>query len=163
MSDKAKYGYLAGILDGEGCITIGAGQKETCVNYNAIVVVQNTSKVLIDWMQQKFGGQTYLSKRETATTRTAYMWRITKKKDIENLLLAVLPYLIVKKEQAKILLNFVRLEPTANSEVRRLAYEQLKALNVRGKPVTTNMQDTAPAVKREPDLTGDSERDPMVT
>ena len=49
MSDKAKYGYFAGIIDGEGCLTIGAGQKETCINYNAIMCVQNTSKTLIDW------------------------------------------------------------------------------------------------------------------
>lgn len=141
MSDKAKYGYLAGIIDGEGCIAIGAGQKETCINYNALVLVQNTSKVLIDWLQHNFGGQVYLSKKETERTKAAWMWRITKKKDIEILLLAVLPYLIVKREQAKILLNFVRLAPTTAPEVRRLAHGKLRALNSRGISVTTNMQD----------------------
>lgn len=142
MSDKAKFGYLAGIIDGEGCIAIGAGKRETCINYNALVLVQNTSKVLIDWLQDNFGGQVYLSKKETERTKAAWMWRITRKRDIEILLLAVLPYLIVKREQAKILLNFVRLDPTMAPEVRRLAYGKLRALNSRGISVTANMQDT---------------------
>jgi len=158
MSEKAKYAYLAGIIDGEGCITIGAGKRETCTNYNAIICVQNTSKNLIDWIQSKIGGQVYLSKKETDKNKAAWMWRFTKKKDIELLLLAILPYLVVKREQAKILLNFVRLSPSMNSEIRRLAYEQLRALNSRGKSVTTNTQETEEySVKIESELIGDNE------
>ena len=163
MSDKAKYAYLAGIIDGEGCISIGAGKKETCINYNALLLVQNTSKELIDWIQEHFGGQVYLSKKATEKTKTAWMWRFTKKKDIELILLAVLPYLVVKREQAKILLNFVRMERTENSELRRLAYEKLRALNSRGKSVTTNTQETSIEVKRESELISDNESELMVT
>ena len=163
MSDKAKHSYLAGIIDGEGCITIGAGQRETCVNYNALLLVQNTSKKLIDWLQHNFGGHVYLSKKETSKTKTAWMWRFTKKKDIELILLAILPYLVVKREQAKILLNFVRMEPSMNSELRRLAYEKLRALNSRGNSVTTNTQETEyDSVKRESELTGDCKSEPTV-
>ncbi len=86
MSGKEKCIYLAGILDGEGCITVGAGQRKTCVNYNPIFCVQNTSKELIDWLHLTFGGQTYLSKKVTVRTKPAWMWRITKKSKIEALL-----------------------------------------------------------------------------
>lgn len=159
---KAKFSYLAGILDGEGCITIGAGQKETCINYNAIVSVQNTSKKLIDWLQSKFGGQVYLSKKATEKTKPAWMWRLTQKKAIELLLLAVLPYLIIKQEQAKVLLSFVRLTPEANSELRAVYWQRLRILNARGVSVTTNMQDTSPEVKIESELHGDMQSDPSV-
>ena len=142
MSDKAKYGYLAGILDGEGCITIGAGQKETCINYNSIVVVQNTSRVLIDWLHNKFGGSVYLSKKATEKTKEAYMWRVLKKRDIEVLLLATLPYLVVKREQAKYLLAFVRLPENAAVAQRKFLHDCLKELNSRGVSLTTNTQDT---------------------
>jgi len=169
MSDKAKFGYLAGILDGEGCLTIGAGQKETCTNYNSIVVVQNTSKKLIDWLQAKFGGSVYLSKKETDKTKAAYMWRILKKKDIEILLLAVLPYLVVKREQAKILLEFVRLPREANNELRAVYFQQLKVLNARGVSVETNTQEGTIHIPRmrflpkiEPELIGDNESTPDV-
>ena len=163
MSDKAKYAYLAGIIDGEGCLTVGAGKKETCINYNAIILVQNTSRKMIDWLQSKFGGQVYLSKKETEKTKAAWMWRITKKKDIEILLLAVLPYLIVKREQAKVLLNFVRLTPDMNSELRATYYRQLRQLNSRGISVTTNTQDVgSDSLKIESELTGDRESVPSV-
>ena len=171
MSDKAKYGYVAGIIDGEGCVTIGAGKKETCINYNAIVAVQNTSKKLIDWLQLKFGGQVYLSKKETKKTKAAWMWRITKKEVIERFLLAILPYLIVKREQAKILLEYVRLSREANSELRATYWQRLRVLNARGVSVETNTQegtvhipwmgsDTMPKI--EPELTGDCESAPDV-
>jgi hypothetical protein len=162
MSDKAKYGYLAGIIDGEGCITIGAGKKETCTNYNALVLVQNTSKVLIDWLQSNFGGQIYLSKKATEKTKEAWMWRITKQKDIEIFLLSILPYLIIKREQAKVLLKFVRLERTAPVESRQKAYDEIRALNVRGKSVTTNMQEIEKSIKIESELNGDVKSDPNV-
>jgi hypothetical protein len=163
MSDKAKFGYLAGILDGEGCLTIGAGQKETCTNYNSIVAVQNTSKKLIDWLQAKFGGSVYLSKKETEKTKAAYMWRILKKKDIEILLLAVLPYLVVKREQAKILLEFVRLPREANNELRATYFQQLKVLNSRGVSVTTNTQEPSQLDGMiESELHGDMQSDPSV-
>ncbi len=163
MSDKAKYGYLAGIIDGEGCITIGAGVKPTCINYNALVLVQNTSKKLIDWLQSNFGGQIYLSKKATEKTKEAWMWRITKQKDIETFLLSILPYLIIKREQAKVLLKFVRLERTAPVESRKNAYEEIRALNVRGKSVTTNMQEVAKSTKIESELNGDVKSDPSVS
>ena len=159
MSDKAKYGYLAGIIDGEGCITIGAGKKETCINYNALVLVQNTSKKLIDWLQANFGGQIYLSKKETEKNKEAWMWRLTKQKDIEILLLSILPYLIIKREQAKVLLNFVRLGRTTPVESRLKAYEEIRALNVRGKSVTTNMREAEKSVKIESELNGDVKSD----
>jgi LAGLIDADG endonuclease len=161
--NKAKYIYLAGIIDGEGCITIGAGKKETCINYNALLLVQNTSEKLIDYLQSTFGGQKYLSKKETSTTRTAWMWRITKKAHIEQILLAVLPYLIIKREQAKILLNYVRLERTAPTELRKQAYEALRKLNSRGKSVTTNTQDSITIEMIESELHGDMQSDPVVT
>jgi hypothetical protein len=163
MPSKVDYIYLSGILDGEGCITVGAGKKETCINYNPIVCVQNTSKELIDWLQKTFGGQVYLSKKETSKTKAAWMWRITKKKSIELLLLAVLPYIRIKREQAKLLLDFSRLERTAPVELRVQIYGKLRALNFRGKSVTTNMQNTGNTVKIESELHGDMQSDPMVT
>jgi hypothetical protein len=148
MPSKEKFIYLSGILDGEGCITVGAGKRKTCINYNPIVCVQNTSKPLIDWLQLTFGGQTYLSKKETKRTKAAWMWRITKKSKIEALLLSVLPYLLIKRNQAKLLLNFARLEPGAPTQLRVEIYDKLRVLNSRGISVTTNMQDASNGEER---------------
>ena len=63
MSDKAKFSYLAGIIDGEGCLTIGAGRKGNITNYNSIIMVTSTSEKLIKWIQTHFGGNYYKSGR----------------------------------------------------------------------------------------------------
>ena len=163
MSDKAKFGYLAGILDGEGCLTIGAGQKETCTNYNSIIVVSNTNKGLVDWLQTKFGGSVYLCRKQQGNQKEAYMWRVLKKKEIELLLLATLPYLVIKREQAKLLLEFVRLPRMNANDKRADLYNRLKKLNARGVSRETNTQELSDLDNMiESELHGDMQSDPTV-
>ena len=156
MSDKAKYGYLAGIIDGEGCITIGRGFRPNgTINYNAIIAVTNTNKDVIVWIQRNFGGGFYLSKGNDARCKPSYRWRLFKKESIELILLAILPYLIIKKQQAQILLNFVRLPRNDDVQKRQELSERIMKLNKRGISVETNMQDTENFVKIESELHGD--------
>lgn len=166
MSDKTKYSYLAGIIDGEGCLTIGAGRKGNVINYNSVIMIASTSEKLIKWLQQNFGGNYYKSSRVNEKWKQAYIWRYLKKKDIEKLLLAVLPYLIIKREQAITLLEFVRLpRHMENTEKRQELHERMRELNKRGNDsVTTNMQEIEDnSVKIESDLIGDYESGPVVT
>jgi hypothetical protein len=163
MSDKKRAIYFAGVFDGEGTCTIGAGKKETCINYNAVMSVTNTDKRLIDWIQQNFGGWVVLAKRQVGNQNEAWMWRSTKKDHIEKVLLMILPYLIVKREQAKVLLNFVRLPRFVNDpELRKNYWQQLRILNHRGVSLTTNTQDAFPEAMIESELIGDDESGPSV-
>lgn len=178
MSEKTKFAYLAGILDGEGCLSIGAGrrQKWSVINYNSIVSVANTDIRLIKWLHQNFGGNFFDGKQQRPTNKKHYIWRLLKRKDIELLLLAVLPYLIVKREQAINLLEFVRLPREENPTKRRELWEKMASLNKRGIGVTTNTSSNAArenmakfidrvldTLKIESGLTGDCESDPVVT
>lgn len=171
MSDKAKFSYLAGIIDGEGCLTIGAGKKGNVTNYNSIIMVANTNEKLIKWLQHNFGGNYYKSGRDVPNQKPAYIWRFLKKAEIEKLLLAILPYLIIKREQAIALLEFVRLPRYQETpEKREALFQKLKSLNKRGvDSVTTNTQDLSEecnnvlTMKIESDLIGDYECAPVVT
>ena len=168
MSDKAKFAYLAGIIDGEGCLTIGAGRKGNITNYNSIIMIASTDERLIKWLQNNFGGNYYTSKRTSPKWKQAYIWRFLKKKDIEVLLLAILPYLIIKREQAITLLEFVRLPRYQETpEKRAELHAKIKKLNTRGMgSVTTNTQegsDDESELMIESDLIGDYESGLMVT
>lgn len=163
MSDKAKYGYLAGIIDGEGCITIGRGFRPNgTINYNAILMVTNTDLKVIKWLHEQFGGSYYKSKPNNFVSKESYRWRMLKKAEIELMLLAIIPYLIIKKEQAKILLEFVRLTRNDDVQKRQELSIKIMALNKRGISVTTNTQDASKGVMRESELTGDSKNNPTV-
>ena len=70
----------------------------------------------------------------------------------ERLILAVLPYLVIKKEQAKTALRYIRL-PRVAPEERMKLHLLMKSLN-KPKSVTTNMSgaDSLESVKIESDL-----------
>lgn len=171
MSDKAKFSYLAGIIDGEGCLTIGAGNKGNVINYNSVVMVTSTSEKLVKWLQHNFGGNYYQSGRDVPNCKPAFIWRFLRKADIEKLLLAILPYLIIKREQAILLLEFVRLPRLLqDSALRTSMYQKMKVLNKRGADsVTTNTQEMSSFsaikldMKIESELTGDRKSGPLVT
>ena len=82
--------YLAGIIDGEGCVKI---------NRQARCEITNTSKELIDWLYNTFGGHTYTTKQITSR-KLQYRW-VLRKLEIKKLLPLVLPYLKIKKEEAE--------------------------------------------------------------
>lgn len=89
--------YLAGIFDGEGCIYANHNKKGNTVMSIHLV---NTNKPLIYWLQREFGGNVYFEKGKEKV-RNKWAWRV-KSKQIIKILSLMLPYLICKKEQAKL-------------------------------------------------------------
>lgn len=178
--DKLNWSYLAGILDGEGTIYIGqmSDKRRTFLK----VVVTNTDLNLMKWLITNFGGAYRGEQR--GNYRLIYRWQPKGKKNREKLLLGVLPYLIIKREQALLALEFDRMN-CSNPEKRDGIRLRIQALN-RGS-VETNTQDTSPEpnvffagpegilqaphysplrsgdLKIESELTGDRKSDPVVT
>lgn len=108
MIEEVGMAQLAAFLDGEGCITITVRQRKTqygvyCI-YQPHVVVGNTDKRLMDWLISKFNG--WVSKLQPTSRPNAklgYSWHMT---NVKGLLQDVYPYLLLKREQAKIVMNF---------------------------------------------------------
>jgi hypothetical protein len=179
MSDKAKWGYVAGIVDGEGTVTICRSEydgnkkftaksgethiyKTHSIGFHVKVQIKNTDIRLMKWLKSRFGGEYYEDTCRKETWKTAYVWHHLAESK-EEFLLAILPYLIVKREQALVALEFLRLGNARVPEKRQAFYEKIVALNQRGKPVETNTQDASPEAMRESVLDGDIESTPAVT
>lgn len=105
--------YLAGLIDGEGCIYIGRSYAKAIVSRTTgsrqylflSVSVTSTTLPLMLWLKKNFGGS-YRSKRpQQDNWRECYGWRLMSRQAAE-MLRRTLPYLIVKKEQAEIALEF---------------------------------------------------------
>lgn len=180
MSDKAFYGYLAGLLDGEGHITISRCkvvkrrvrvdgslyERPDTIQYQMNLGITNTDMRLMDWLQGRLGGKVYQLKRchKNPKWKHSCKWQYTKHSDGEKLLLAVLPYLVLKKEQAKVMLEFLRLEGQYVPEKRQELYEKMIKLNERGiGSVETNTQDAEKSAKIESELISNNKNDAMVT
>lgn len=101
--DEHRAAYFAGILDGEGTVHSEILHHTTRnPRYNVRVSVVNTDVALIRWIQENFGG--YVYERHSASHpewKTKYEW-VSAKETIIEILESVLPYLIVKKQQAEL-------------------------------------------------------------
>jgi hypothetical protein len=89
--------YLAGIIDGEGHIRVAV----SCYRYQyARVQVTNTCKPLLDAIQKNFGGK-IISHGPRSNPKWSECWKWdTAGQNAIEVLEAVLPFLIVKREDA---------------------------------------------------------------
>jgi hypothetical protein len=102
MWTQSQISYLAGIIDGEGTFYIGRTGKK----WNSRLLIVNTDKRLIDWLQNNFGGLVYSRKSlKNPTWKTKYEWILEKAK-ILPICEIVIPHLICKKEQADLMIKF---------------------------------------------------------
>lgn len=142
--------YVAGIVDGEGWIGIKRTGKNgdmtriwarDCWYSPSIKVCQSEKgKLLIDMLQKEFGG--FVSKRvhPKITENNSYEWCIRGNKSILPFLKKIIDKLILKREQAKIVIDFYlkseqRYMPRLSEKEfnrRENLYLSIKKLNSRG-------------------------------
>lgn len=136
--------YLAGIIDGEGCITIlrrkhvERGQRP---RYALEVVVINTDVRLIEWLQARFGGSVNRRKIECDRWADSFRWRSSNLHS-EAILRRVRPFLIIKAAQADLALKFretfgkhacrFRMPAAATYAERERLRQEIQFLNRRG-------------------------------
>ena len=151
--------YLAGIVDTEGAIGIRDNQGEA---FGAYVMVNSTNEALIKWIANLFEGR--ISKHEYVkeSNRDNNLWALYGKQNIENFILGILPYLVIKKEIANIVLQFVRLKNTWNKEERTRLFNTIRTLQVRRSTPTTNVPDDFLKSKIESELDREAESAPSV-
>jgi len=142
---ERNWSYLAGLFDGEGCISICPRRDK--YNDNAFIFciqITNTNTTLMKWLVEHFGGVYYSQdgKSRKSNWKPSYRWRVKGRRNEEEFLLGVLPYLVVKREQALLALEFVRMwqekDPTRRNEIMT----KMRELNHRGKSVETNTSDS---------------------
>lgn len=105
--------YAAGIIDGEGCLRIVKANPYRSdmisPHYSGSIQVGMKVRAPLDLLMSIFGGSIY-----TERTRFGpmYRWRMNSKRQIIVCIKKLLPYLIVKKEEAEYLLEFLsRMKP----------------------------------------------------
>lgn len=106
--------YIAGFFDGEGIVTIhrdknkGARGPRVNLQYTMSVRISQSSLGVLEWIKLKCGGSLTESHLKQKGRRH---WTIAKKSNSARVLLEkMLPYLIVKKEQAEHAIEFQKLQ-----------------------------------------------------
>lgn len=103
--DENKLAYFAGLFDGEGCVNVTEVKPRPgkyAPTFQTLAQVSMTDRKPLDFLVNSFGGSIRLSNKKEA--RPIYVWRVyhkTAKKFLE----AIVPYLIVKRPQAELLIK----------------------------------------------------------
>jgi len=108
-ADPAILAYAAGLVDGEGCISLRrqrqlAGQSGN--GYGLQVTIVNTKVSMICWLKQHFGA--LYGVRRCVRYRSMYEWYVCGKQAAQ-FVEAILPYLVVKREQAQVVIDFMEI------------------------------------------------------
>lgn len=178
---KENWAYLAGLLDGEGCFTITGAWKhrrnaylpktprgsELYFHMGLTISLYNTNVQVMKWLVHHFGGNYYVHHpSKQPNHKVGYSWHPKGAKNKIEMILGVLPYLIIKREQAKLALQYLQLNGRPAVEERLAIREKIQALNGHGtgKRQTTNMSDRPEeGWKIESELIGDDESELAVT
>lgn len=95
--------YLAGLIDGEG--TISCSQLKTTKGFLALhkqLSIFNTNIAVISWITSRFGGTVHSRSRDIKwKTEHQVKWSAN---EGYKLLKLVLPYIVIKRQQAEIYL-----------------------------------------------------------
>ena len=142
---KLQLAYLAGIIDGEGCLGISKNttkkQRQKNPKYQSEVCIINTDTRLMNWLKENFGGLVNERKIYGPNDKISYRWRI-KESQHQIILKAIIPHLVIKTEQAKLIIKFLTNKTQNNLDGREVSqkeiirreyyYQEIKKLNTRG-------------------------------
>ncbi len=137
--------YLAGLIDGEGsiCISFRRWKKYGEVQTRASLVVYNTDLRMLTWIKERAGGMIYaINRKGSPDWRPSGHWRASELQ-AELLIEKLMPFLVIKKDQALVYLEFQKTKlsasagrklgvPKAMLEKRLELMKQLKHLNEKG-------------------------------
>lgn len=98
--------YLAGIIDGEGCIRLQTIKNNSRWNiqYHAAISVGMTNKKVIQLFADRYGSK--IGVECVPNAKVIYRWKKAGNKIVPPILTELLPYLIIKRPQAKLVLKY---------------------------------------------------------
>lgn len=101
-TDKA---YIAGLVDGEGCIKIL--HRKANRQYLLAVTISNTNYLCLDFVKKLFKGQIQKRVPKNLKWKIGYIYQATGK-DAAILLDDIAPYLIIKRAQYEVARRFLK-------------------------------------------------------
>jgi len=144
--------YVAGLMDGEGCIAIQSQKLANGkVGYAVNVKITNTDPNIIERIQStylKLGINPLIRERDNSKNPQWKNWfevYLTKQSQIQRLLETLLPYLVGKRARATMMLRYI-----TKQICKEEAFHEMKRMNAKGESSETTRE--APSVTTDEDI-----------
>ena len=107
---ETEKAYLAGLFDGEGCI--GFYEETGKDKHFVMVTISNTDFRIMKWLDEhiSFGSINAKHKMPKPNWKQGWTWQIRSREEVQEFLTTIQPYLLIKKEQAALLLSHLDAE-----------------------------------------------------
>lgn len=137
------FAYLAGIIDGEGCLSVYYIKRHGNIanSLYPVLIIGNTDIRLLKWLNTYFPAEKIKERiHKNKNAKPSYTYRNRNKKMLIEILKGTIPYLVLKQKQAKLLLNFL-LQPVNRKGIRitklqiksrYMLRDKIRRLNKRG-------------------------------
>lgn len=144
---QLQLAWFAGLVDGEGWIGIGKHSKPNGQYhiFPPCLVIQMTDKKTLDKIVEITGIGKVFTYQKTGNRKPTHMWRVQTSQTTLHILKLIEPYLVTKKQQAQILIDFIEkrifkqygnLKRTQEDiDYCERYFTLLKSMNLRGKPI----------------------------
>jgi hypothetical protein len=98
--------YLAGLVDGEGCLSICRDVNAKGPNYFVVFSIANRDGAIMDWLFGTFGGAVYTKSNKgfNGERIPIYEWRLYRDHAVP-IVKRILPFLRIKRHQAEVWLR----------------------------------------------------------
>lgn len=114
MLTETEKAWMAGFMDGEGCFTIGKQIRKNrpSPSYRVYITVANTDKTSLESFVKEYGGKIYniherRKDKKGVNWSDAHDWYCPISSS-KRLLLDLLPFLRLKRQQSEIILQFLQ-------------------------------------------------------
>lgn len=113
MTSKEHLIYLAGLIDGEGCLTFSKDNGR----YRPQLRLTSIYKPVLDWVKMLFGGNYYeIHRKYPPYSKTSYDWVLSTNQAID-LVKNLLPYLKIKRKEAKVFISFYKVDKETSKKL----------------------------------------------
>lgn len=119
-----RLAYIAGFIDGEGCIRLKEANKGKS-SYYVTMQVTNTDKEPLELIKSVFGGKVYF--QEKGPNKIVWQYYITCSEAVDALR-TLSGFLLSKKSQAELAIWFHDNKGTLTSAEKTTAYEKMRQI-----------------------------------
>jgi len=132
---KLFLSYLAGFVDGEGTIGVSKRKRIKWFCYDPYLSIANSDLPVLEYINKTIGfGSIRRSKSIRFGRKPVYSYW-TSNKNAKTIIKALYPYLIVKKEQAKLLLDMPKRGGTYTPKTETNRREQQEIVYIKLKKI----------------------------
>jgi hypothetical protein len=111
MKEEIEMAYAAGILEGDGSFSLLLHRSTTKDSwrsfYHPCIQLSNAFEEMSKWLHERFDGSLRIKKPQQSHHKILYVWSLRSKEKCKNLIERIIPYLKLKSQQAKLMIDFI--------------------------------------------------------